>query len=245
MGLFLNNWRAFCKKIKIRGENLKKVYCVEDDESIRNLIIYALKNNDFEVAGFEDSKSFFESLEEIPDLILLDIMLPDEDGYEILSKLKSNSKTNNIPVIMLTSKTSEFDKVKGLDMGADDYIPKPFGVMELISRINAVLRRTKTVGVNEENLSIGNIEMDIERHRVTVHGEEVHLTYKEFELLNYLMSNQGIVLSRDKIMSTVWGFDFEGESRTVDVHIRTLRIKLSDSGKLIKTIRNVGYKIGE
>lgn len=224
---------------------MRKVYCVEDDESIRNLIIYALKNNDFHVVGFEDGKTFFENLDELPDIILLDIMLPDEDGYEILGKLKSNSRTSEIPVIMLTSKTSEFDKVKGLDMGADDYIPKPFGVMELISRINAVLRRTKPAELREENLSIGNIEMDVKRHKVTVDGNEIHLTFKEFELLNYLMTNQGIVLSRDKIMNTVWGFDFEGESRTVDVHIRTLRIKLGNSGKMIKTIRNVGYKIGE
>lgn len=225
---------------------MRKVYCVEDDESIRNLIIYALKNNDdFDVIGFEDGKTFFDNLDQLPDIILLDIMLPDEDGYEILSKLKSNSKTMDIPVIMLTSKTSEFDKVKGLDMGADDYIPKPFGVMELISRINAVLRRTKPAEVKEESLNIGNIQMDVKRHKVTVDGKEIHLTFKEFELLNYLMSNQGIVLSRDKIMNTVWGFDFQGESRTVDVHIRTLRIKLGDSGKLIKTIRNVGYKIGE
>lgn len=224
---------------------MRKVYCVEDDESIRNLIIYALKNNDFDVVGFEDGRTFFDNLDELPDIILLDIMLPDEDGYEILNKLKSNIKTSQIPVIMLTSKTSEFDKVKGLDMGADDYIPKPFGVMELISRINAVLRRTKPNEVKDENLSIGNIEMDVKRHKLIVDGDEVHLTFKEFELLNYLMTNQGIVLSRDKIMNTVWGFDFEGESRTVDVHIRTLRIKLGDSGKLIKTIRNVGYKIGE
>lgn len=224
---------------------MRKVYCVEDDESIRNLIIYALENNDFDVVGFEDGKTFFQNLDELPDLILLDIMLPDEDGYQILSKLKDNSRTKDIPVIMLTSKTSEFDKVKGLDMGADDYIPKPFGVMELISRIKAVLRRTKPIEDDRKNLSVGNIQLDIKRHKVTVGGEEIQLTFKEFELLHYLMSNQGIVLSRDKIMNRVWGFDFEGESRTVDVHIRTLRIKLGGSGKLIKTIRNVGYKIGE
>lgn len=177
---------------------MRNVYCVEDDESIRNLIIYALKNNDFDVVGFEDGRSFFNSLEELPDIILLDIMLPDEDGYEILNKLKSNPATMDIPVIMLTSKTSEFDKVKGLDMGADDYIPKPFGVMELISRINAVLRRTGTVEPEEDILVLDGIQLDVARHKVTV-----------------------------------------------DVHIRTLRIKLGDSGKLIKTIRNVGYKIGE
>ena len=224
---------------------MRKVYCVEDDESIRNLIIYALENNNFDVVGFEDGRSFFESLDILPDLILLDIMLPDEDGYEILRKLKYNLKTKDIPVIMLTSKTSEFDKVKGLDMGADDYIAKPFGVMELISRIKAVLRRTRPSEDDDEMYRLVDIELDVKRHKVSLGGDEIQLTFKEFELLNYLMANQGIVLSRDKIMNRVWGFDFEGESRTVDVHIRTLRIKLGDSGKLIKTIRNVGYKIGE
>ena len=224
---------------------MRKVYCVEDDESIRNLIIYALENNNFDVVGFEDGRSFFESLDILPDLILLDIMLPDEDGYEILRKLKYNLKTKDIPVIMLTSKTSEFDKVKGLDMGADDYIAKPFGVMELISRIKAVLRRTRPSEDDDEIYRLVDIELDVKRHKVSLGGDEIQLTFKEFELLNYLMANQGIVLSRDKIMNRVWGLDFEGESRTVDVHIRTLRIKLGDSGKLIKTIRNVGYKIGE
>ena len=224
---------------------MRKVYCVEDDESIRNLIIYALENNNFDVVGFEDGRSFFESLDILPDLILLDIMLPDEDGYEILRKLKYNLKTKDIPVIMLTSKTSEFNKVKGLDMGADDYIAKPFGVMELISRIKAVLRRTRPSEDDDEIYRLVDIELDVKRHKVSLGGDEIQLTFKEFELLNYLMANQGIVLSRDKIMNRVWGFDFEGESRTVDVHIRTLRIKLGDSGKLIKTIRNVGYKIGE
>ena len=224
---------------------MRKVYCVEDDESIRNLIIYALKNNNFEVKGFEDGSSFFQGLEEeTPDIILLDIMLPDEDGYEILGKLKSNSKIQDIPVIMLTSKTSEFDKVKGLDMGADDYIPKPFGVMELISRIKAVLRRTKPTDEKEEILSIGDIKLDVKRHRVVVADEEIYLTFKEFELLNYLMSNQGIVLSRDKIMNKVWGFDFEGESRTVDVHIRRLREKIESNPsepRYVHTKWGVGY----
>lgn len=224
---------------------MRVIYCIEDDESIRNLILYALENNNFKAVGFEEGTTFFESLDELPDLILLDIMLPGEDGYEILKRLKHHSSTKDIPVIMLTSKTNEIDKVMGLDMGADDYIPKPFGVMELISRINAVLRRSKPAGIIEGPLSLENIQMDVKKHKVLVDGEEIHLTYKEFELLHYLMKNQGIVLSRDKIMNTVWGFDFEGESRTVDVHIRTLRIKLGDSGKLIKTIRNVGYKIGE
>ena len=215
------------------------IYCIEDDDSIRELVVYALKNNGFKAIGFETGESIFE--EAIPDLILLDIMLPGDDGYTILEKLKGNFKTADIPVIMLTSKTSEFDKVKALDMGADDYVEKPFGVMELISRVKAVLRR-----YNKPNkkLSLGDIVLDYEKYLVKVKGKEVVLTHKEFELLYYLMKNQGIVLSRDKIMNQVWGFDFEGESRTIDVHIRTLRLKLGDSGKYIQTVRNVGYKMG-
>lgn len=222
------------------------LYCIEDDESIRELIIYALKNSGFEAIGFEDGESFFKTLKNPqPSLILLDIMLPGDDGYTVLEKLKSNIKTYEIPVIMLTSKTNEFDKVKALDMGADDYIEKPFGVMELISRIKAVLRRsTKLIDSSSSSLCIGEICIDNDKHMVTVLGKEVNLTYKEFELLYYLMKNRDIVLSREKIMNEVWGFDFEGESRTVDVHIRTLRLKLGDAGELIQTIRSVGYKIG-
>lgn len=218
------------------------IYCIEDDESIRELIIYALKNNGFEARGFENGKFIFDN--PIPDLIILDIMLPGDDGYVILKKLKSNFKTSDIPVIMLTSKTSEFDKVKALDMGADDYIEKPFGVMELMSRIKAVLRRSTGKNKKDTKLSFNGISIDYEKYIVTVNKKEITLTHKEFELLYYLMKNQGIVLSRDKIMNEVWGFDFEGESRTIDVHIRTLRLKLGDAGKYIQTIRSVGYKMG-
>ena len=218
------------------------IYCIEDDESIRELIIYALKNNGFEARGFENGKFIFDN--PIPDLIILDIMLPGDDGYVILKKLKSNFKTSDIPVIMLTSKTSEFDKVKALDMGADDYIEKPFGVMELMSRIKAVLRRSTGKNKKDTKLSFNGISIDYEKYIVTVNKKEITLTHKEFELLYYLMKNQGIVLSRDKIMNEVWGFDFEGESRTIDVHIRTLRLKLGDAGKYIQTIRSVGYKLG-
>jgi len=221
---------------------MTKIYCIEDDESIRELILYALKNSGFDAVGFESGEVLNNNTE--PDLILLDIMLPGEDGYQILGRLKKNSKTESIPVIMLTSKTNEYDKVKALDMGADDYIEKPFGVMELISRINAVLRRTQKIVIEDNLLCVGNICIDDEKHIVTVDGEPITLTYKEYELLHYLMKNEGIVLSRDKIINEVWGFEFEGESRTVDVHIRTLRFKLGDAGKQIKTIRSVGYKIG-
>ncbi len=218
------------------------IYCIEDDESIRELVVYALNNNGFEAVGFENGDALFDS--PIPDLIILDIMLPGEDGYTILKKLRSNFRTSDIPVIMLTAKTSEFDKVKSLDMGADDYIEKPFGIMELISRVKAVLRRS-----NRENrttkLIFKEISMDYDKYLVTVDEKEVILTHKEFELLYYLMKNQEIVLSRNQIMNEVWGFDFEGETRTIDVHIRTLRLKLGNVGKYIQTIRNVGYKLGD
>ena len=220
------------------------IYCIEDDESIRELILYALNNGGFEAIGFENGDLLLDNLtSNPPNLILLDIMLPGVDGYTILEELKSNYKTSKIPVIMRTSKTSEFDKVKGLDMGADDYIEKPFGVMELISRIKAVLRRVKNYEKDDSKLCIDNLCIDNKRHEVEVDGKVITLTFKEFELLNYLMGNKGIVLSRDKIMTEVWGFDFEGESRTVDVHIRTLRLKLGNAGELIQTVRNVGYKI--
>lgn len=218
------------------------IYCIEDDESIRELVVYALNNNGFEAIGFENGKTLFDS--PTPDLIILDIMLPGDDGYKILEKVRSNIKTSDIPVIMLTAKTSEYDKVKSLDMGADDYVEKPFGIMELISRVKAVLRRS-----NRKNktaaLTFKEITMDYDKYLVTVDSKEVVLTHKEFELLYYLIKNQSIVLSRNKIMNEVWGFDFQGETRTIDVHIRTLRLKLGDAGKYIQTIRNVGYKLGE
>ncbi|WP_353097385.1 response regulator transcription factor [Tissierella praeacuta] len=224
---------------------MRLIYCVEDDESIRELVVYALKNNGFEAKGFEDSRELYNELNiKIPDLIILDIMLPSDDGYKVLSNIRQNNTTKDIPVIMLTAKNSEYDKVKGLDMGADDYISKPFGVMELISRINAVLRRSAKLKDNFNLLCIDELCLDVKRRIVTVNGKEINLTFKEFELLHYLLKNKNIVLSRDKIMNEVWETDFEGESRTVDVHIRTLRLKLGDAGRIIQTIRNVGYKIG-
>ena len=218
------------------------VYIVEDDVSIRELEMYALKNSSFEVKGFGESKELMAEIEKrIPDIILLDIMLPAENGMNILETIRGNAQYAGIPVIMVTAKTSEIDAVKGLDMGADDYITKPFGVMELVSRVKAVLRRTqksvKTV------LSHKNITLDENRHTVLVNDSEVELTYKEYEILKHLMKNKGIVLSRDRLMELVWGYDFEQGNRTVDVHIQSLRKKLGAAGEHIKTIRNVGYKI--
>lgn len=221
-----------------------KVYCIEDDENIRQLIVYALQNDGFEAEGFEDGNKFLSKAHNfMPDLILLDIMLPGEDGLEILEKLKTDSTLKNIPVIMLTAKTSEFDKVKGLDMGADDYMTKPFGIMELISRVKAVLRRANIPSPSNV-LSLDDISVDYKKRIITAEGKAIDLTYKEFELLYYLLKNQDIVLTREMIMNQIWGFDFEGETRTVDVHIATLRQKLGEKGKLIQTIRNVGYKVG-
>lgn len=220
---------------------MKTIYCVEDDENIRELTMYALASSGFAPEGFESAAAFFERLEqEKPALILLDIMLPDKDGLEILKDLRSNFATKDIPVIMVTAKSSEIDKVRGLDSGADDYITKPFSVMELLSRIKAVLRRSTE---NSDVLVCRSVEMDTLSRKVSVSGAEVILTYKEFELLQYLLKNKGIVLSRNKIMNEIWGFDFEGETRTVDVHIRTLRQKLGEAGSMIETVRNVGYKI--
>ena len=219
------------------------IYCVEDDVSIRDLIIYALKTAGYDALGIDESSSFYEALKkELPSLILLDIMLPGEDGIEILKSLKASSTTRNIPVIMLTAKSSEYDKVIGLDTGADDYITKPFGVMEFISRVKAVLRRTNPQP-SLSILSLGRLSMNIESHLVLVDGKEVILTFKEFELLKYMLENIGIVLSRDKLLEKVWGYDYEGETRTVDVHIRSLRQKLGEAGSIIETIRGVGYKI--
>nr|WP_091729986.1 response regulator transcription factor [Proteiniborus ethanoligenes] len=221
------------------------IYIVEDDENIRELESYALQSSGYLVKSFENSVDFYAACkEQLPNLVLLDIMLPNEDGLSILKNLRGQKKTKHIPIIMVTAKTTELDKVKGLDAGADDYISKPFGVMELISRVKALLRRTNQED-NKKILSYGNIMLDDERHIVTINGEDCQLTYKEFELLKYLLYNQGIVLSRERIMEQVWGFEFEGESRTVDMHIKTLRQKLGESGKVIKTIRNVGYKIGD
>lgn len=223
----------------------KWIYYVEDDTSIRELVLYALKTAEFQVMGFENAASFYKRMkEQQPDLILLDIMLPDEDGVSILKKLKSRPDTENIPVIMMTAKSSEYDKVLGLDSGADDYITKPFGVMELISRVKTVIRRSdRSKGSAGEVLKIGELVLDEQKHEVYARGQEVSLTFKEFELLSYLMKNRGLVLSRDKILNTIWNYEYEGESRTVDVHIGSLRQKLGTCGDFIKTIRGIGYKI--
>lgn len=223
----------------------KWIYYVEDDTSIRELVLYALKTAEFQVMGFENAASFYKRMkEQQPDMILLDIMLPDEDGVSILKKLKSRPDTENIPVIMMTAKSSEYDKVLGLDSGADDYITKPFGVMELISRVKAVIRRSdRSKGSAGEVLKIGELVLDEQKHEVYARGQAVSLTFKEFELLSYLMKNRGLVLSRDKILNTIWNYEYEGESRTVDVHIGSLRQKLGTCGDFIKTIRGIGYKI--
>lgn len=218
------------------------IYIVEDDASIREIEMIALKNSNYTVEGFENAGVFFEKLhEKLPDLILLDIMLPDTNGYEVVRKLRNSIRTVKIPVIMVTAKTGEIDMVKGLDDGADDYIKKPFSVMELLSRVRALLRRTREAAA--EIIRIGEIRIDHEKHNVTAGGALVELTFKEYELLRYLMINEDVVLSRDSIMSVVWGTDFEGESRTVDMHIKTLRQKLGECGSQIKTVRNVGYVI--
>ena len=224
---------------------MTKVFCVEDDTNIRELLEYTLKASSFEPKGFEDASHFFEALsQEVPHIILLDIMLPDMDGMQILSELKKKPETKEIPVIMLTAKGGRLDKIKGLDSGADDYITKPFDVLELVSRINAVLRRVKPAEkATEVLLTYKDVTVNTESRTVRVSGESIILTYKEFELLHHLILNKGIVLTRDRLMNEIWGTDFEGETRTVDVHIRTLRQKLGSAGDYIVTVRNVGYKI--
>ena len=213
------------------------IYIVEDDESIREIETIALKNSNYIVSAFENAKEFYKKLDElVPDLILLDVMLPDESGYDIVRKLRKRPATQDIPIIMVTAKTTEMDMIKGLDGGADDYIKKPFSIMELITRVKALLRRT----AKEEPklLKLDDLVIDHERHVVTVNNEPVDLTYKEYELLRLLMGSQGIVMTREVIMRSVWDTDFEGETRTVDMHI-----KLGDYGSRIKTVRNVGYVI--
>ena len=219
----------------------RKILIVDDDANIAELIALYLTKECFQCEIAEDGETALKLHDSFqPDLMLLDIMLPGEDGLEILGRVRKNPATEKTPVIMVTAKTTEIDKVRGLDMGADDYISKPFGVMELISRVKALLRRTEKED-DGDTLACGSIEIDNKRHSVTVQGETCELTFKEFELLKYLMINQGIVLSRDKLMNQVWGFEYEGESRTVDMHIKTLRHKLGDGGQQIKTVRNVGY----
>ena len=217
------------------------IYIVEDDENIREIETIALKNSNYMVCAFEKATTFYKKLEDImPDLVLLDVMLPDESGYDIVRKLRKNPATKKLPIIMVTAKTAEMDMIKGLDEGADDYIKKPFSIIEFITRVKAILRRTLEQP-DDKYMTIGDIFLDNERHVVYVDNKGIELTYKEYELLKLLMHNAGIVLTREKIMERVWDTEFEGESRTVDMHIKTLRKKLGDSSKHIKTVRNVGY----
>ena len=219
------------------------IYCVEDERNIRELLIYTLETTGFKARGFGNGNELMKALkEEIPELILLDIMLPGDDGYTILAQLKSMPSVKDVPVIMVTAKEAEFDKVKGLEGGADDYITKPFGIMELISRVKAVLRRA---GLDDAtmNLEFEGIVLDDAKHQVTIDGNPCELTFKEYELLKMLMQNSGIVLQRGQILDRVWGIDYEGESRTLDMHIKTLRKKMGDKGALVQTVRNVGYTL--
>ena len=225
---------------------MRRIYIIEDDEDIREIVGYALQSAGFEVNSFESGEGLFPALDTLmPDLIVLDIMLPSDDGLTILSKLRNTTQTKKLPVILLTAKSSEFDKVKGLDLGADDYLTKPFSILELISRINAVLRRIGGEQEQEKPLEYGDILVDNTRREVTVSGETINLTFKEYELLYFLLLNKGLALNRGRIIEEVWGYDFEGESRTLDMHIHSLRQKLGAAGDNIKTIRNVGYRLGE
>lgn len=220
---------------------MASIYIVEDDKNIREIENYALKNSGYMINDFECAKDFYKKLaEKVPNLILLDIMLPDEDGLSVLKKIRNNPETKRVPVILVTAKSSEIDRVKGLDLGADDYLCKPFGVMELISRVKAILRRSMA-DTEEKFISVGEIFLDSEKHMVYVNDVPCELTFKEYNLLKLLMTNAGIVMARDVIMDRIWGIDFEGESRTLDMHIKTLRQKLGEAGQNIKTVRNVGY----
>ncbi len=219
------------------------IWCVDDDNTIRDIEVYTLTQTGFEAKGFADGISMLEALKtEKPELIVLDIMLPGKDGVDVLKEIRSNPETRKIPVIMATAKGTEMDKIQGLDTGADDYLVKPFGVMEMVSRIKAVLRRCE-LDEKEEVLVIGEITLSDREHLVTVNGEKVVLTFKEFEILKLFMSNPGIVFSRDKLLSEVWGINYFGESRTVDMHIKTLRQKLGESGSRLETVIGVGYKM--
>lgn len=217
------------------------IYVVEDDKAIRNLVLYALKEKNYQVRGFEDGLNVVESLKnENVDLLILDIMLPEKDGIEILKEVREFS---DIPIIMLTAKNDEYDKVLGLESGADDYITKPFSILELISRIKAILRRSEKK--DSEHLSYKNIRVNIKKRTAKIDGEKIDLTYKEFEMLLLFLSNIGNVITREDFLLKIWGYDYEGETRTVDVHIASLRNKLKSAGVHIKTVRNLGYKLGE
>lgn len=221
------------------------IYYVEDDSGIRELVLYALEQNDYKAVGFESGDGFIaRCIKKQPDLILLDIMLPGDNGFTILSNLKKDKLTRSIPVIIISAKDSEYDKVKGLDLGADDYIAKPFGVMELLSRIKALLRRTKAKDTSLV-LKSGKVKLDKNKHIASVDDKEVILSPKEFDLLEYMLANKGIAISRDMILNAVWGYDFIGNSRTVDVHMQTLRQKLGKGGNIIQTVRGLGYRVLE
>ena len=221
------------------------IYLLEDDDSIRELVCYSLEKTGNPARGFSLPSEFYAALDsELPELVLLDVMLPEEDGLSILKNLRSKKRTADLPIIMLTAKGSEFDKVTALDLGADDYVTKPFGVMELSARVKALLRRTsRTPCEKKGDFNLGRLSVSTERHEVLVDGVEIILTYKEFELLVFLLENRGVVLTRDRILKEVWDYEFDGENRTVDVHIRTLRQKLGEDLGLIETVRGVGYKI--
>lgn len=221
------------------------IYLVEDDDSIRELVIYTLNSSGLEAQGFARPGEFWQAVQiRLPQLCMLDIMLPEEDGLQILRKLRTDPNTREIPVMMLTAKGTEYDKVVGLDAGADDYVPKPFGMMELLARVRALLRRSAPREGTDE-YRIGPLYLSASRHVVQVDGQDVALTLKEYELLRTLVENRGVVLTRDRLLNQIWGYSFDGESRTVDVHIRTLRQKIGGASELIETIRGVGYKIGE
>jgi len=219
------------------------IFCVEDDDSIRGLMLYALNAAGFKAEGFADGPSLFSALQKAkPQLILLDIMLPGEDGISILKKLRGQSATAKLPVIMATAKGTEYDKVTGLDLGADDYLAKPFGMMEMVSRVKAVLRRCDA-GPAEKQMTVGGLTVNLDERTVTTDGERILLTYKEFELLRLFLSRPGIAFTREQLLSDIWGVEYCGETRTVDMHIRTLRQKLGDYGSMIETVRNVGYRM--
>lgn len=219
------------------------IYCVEDDASIRDIEVYTLQSTGFEAEGFPDGAALFAALEDtLPELIILDVMLPGEDGVEILKQLKANIRTRNLPVIMATAKGAEYDKIMSLDLGADDYLVKPFGMMEMVSRVRAVLRRSAP-RQDAHVLTIKNLSMNLDEHTVIANGERVVLTLKEFEMLRTFMSYPGIVFTRNQLLNDIWGMDYNGETRTVDVHVRTLRHKLGDCGNMIETVRGVGYRM--
>ena len=220
------------------------IYLLEDDTNIRNFVVYALNNSGLEAEGFELPSQFWTAVEKKkPSMAILDIMLPEEDGLSVLRKLRESSETKDLPIIMLTAKSTEYDKVIGLDGGADDYVTKPFGTMELVARVKALLRRAEPVSDGQE-YSIGPLLLNPDKHIIKVDGQDVALTLKEFQLLCYLIRNKGNVMTRDQILQEIWGYEFDGENRTVDVHIRTLRSKLGKAGDLIETVRGIGYRIG-